>query len=131
MEQTRTANSQQVGGTHYKTEYEHWDFCENNGLGCMEYAATKHITRHRTKGGIQDVAKARHYVQKLIELTSDRGRVPRGHASAEECATYVKANRLGALEAEFIKLMAQWSRLDDLYRALHVMRQIESQYAGG
>lgn len=64
------ANDRQVGGTHYKTGgEEHWDriyrlFGPGYFIGC----ATKYIERHLNKGGIEDLRKAQHFLEKLIEL---------------------------------------------------------------
>lgn len=67
------ANDKQVGGDHYKkagaTGEEHWDrqyrlFGPGYFVGC----ATKYIERYRDKNGKQDLEKAIHFVEKLIEL---------------------------------------------------------------
>src|SRR6185369_13146900 len=65
------ANSRQVGGDHYKTEIEHWDFVESNGIGYLEGCATKYVTRARKKNGRQDLEKAVHYVDKIIDLEQE------------------------------------------------------------
>lgn len=63
------ANTQQVGGGHYKgTTYQHWDFVRIALAGrYLEGNITKYITRWRKKNGLQDLEKARHYLTKLIE----------------------------------------------------------------
>jgi len=64
------ANAKQVGGDHYdKTGEQHWDrqyrlFGPGYFVGC----ATKYIERYRDKNGKQDLEKAIHFLQKLIEL---------------------------------------------------------------
>lgn len=64
-----TANDTQVGGQHYKTKtIQPWDFIAANGLGYFEDNIVKYVTRHREKGGLDDLRKARHYLDKLIEL---------------------------------------------------------------
>ena len=66
------ANASQVGGQHYrKLAIQPWDYIAANGLGYFEGAAVKYITRWRDKGGIEDIRKAIHYLQKLIELETD------------------------------------------------------------
>ena len=64
------ARGHQVGGDHYKnltigpTEY-----IMANKLNWCEGNAVKYVTRHRVKGeGLQDLLKARHYINLLIEL---------------------------------------------------------------
>jgi len=64
-----TANDIQHGGTHYKGKaIEPWDYVAANGLGFFEGNAIKYLTRWRDKGGIEDLKKAQHYIQKLIEI---------------------------------------------------------------
>jgi len=67
---TNGAKEHQVGGDHYKnltigpTEY-----IMANKLNWCEGNAVKYVTRHRVKGeGLQDLLKARHYINLLIEL---------------------------------------------------------------
>lgn len=64
------ANERQIGGTHYKKlNYEHWDFacdiCDN--IDYLKGCCTKYIIRWRDKNGLEDLQKARHYLQKIIE----------------------------------------------------------------
>lgn len=62
------ANKKQIGGDHYKTEVQHWDFVERHGVGYLEGCATKYVARWRKKGGVEDLRKALHYVEKLREM---------------------------------------------------------------
>lgn len=64
-----SANETQVSGTHYKTKaIQPWDYIANNGLGYFEGNIVKYVSRWRDKGGVDDLRKARHYLDKLIEL---------------------------------------------------------------
>lgn len=74
---TSSANSQQIGGEHYKSskavgacphckgEIQHWDWACN--LSGLEYAATKYTARHAEKNGAEDILKAIHYLSKILE----------------------------------------------------------------
>ena len=63
------ANDIQVGGTHYKLKsIQPWDYITANGIGFLDGNAIKYLTRWRVKGGIEDLKKARHYIDKLIEI---------------------------------------------------------------
>lgn len=64
-----SANEQQVGGSHYREKGEHqpWDVIEAWGLGFLDGNCVKYLSRWRQKGGVQDLEKARHYLDKLIE----------------------------------------------------------------
>lgn len=63
------ANDTQVGGSHYKQQQmQPWDYIAANNLGFFEGNVVKYVTRWRGKGGVEDLRKARHYLDKLIEL---------------------------------------------------------------
>ena len=64
-----TANTQQVAGAHYKDKViQPWDYIAANALGYFEGNVIKYVSRWRDKGGVEDLRKARHYLDKLIEL---------------------------------------------------------------
>lgn len=66
-----SANEKQVGGSHYKGKaIQPWDYVAANNLGYFEGTAIKYITRWREKGGVPDLQKAIHFLEKLIELES-------------------------------------------------------------
>lgn len=128
-------NDGQVGGKHYKSKFQHWDWAELYGLGAMEYAATKYVTRWRNKheNGIVDLRKIVHYVEKLIELHVENGRLPRGHTPVLVTKMFSEANNLEPLETRFCIAMSTWSSEKDLEFALGIAKLIieaaEVQYA--
>jgi hypothetical protein len=64
------ANEQQVGGAHYAVKaIQPWDYIVANNLGYLEGNIVKYVSRWKDKGGIEDLKKAQHYLQKLIEVT--------------------------------------------------------------
>lgn len=64
-----TANDIQVGGDHYKgMAIEPWDYIAQNKIPYLEGNAIKYLSRWREKGGINDLRKARHYIDKIIEM---------------------------------------------------------------
>jgi hypothetical protein len=66
------ANEQQVGGAHYAIKaIQPWDFIIANNIGYLEGNIIKYISRWKDKGGIEDLKKAQHYLQKLIEVTAN------------------------------------------------------------
>ena len=66
------ANDKQVGGEHYKGSIEPWDAITEWGLGYLDGSAVKYLARWQKKGGIQDVMKAIHFLEKLIEVENER-----------------------------------------------------------
>jgi hypothetical protein len=58
----------QVGGSHYKKyKIQPSRFINENKILFAEGNAIKYICRHQDKGGKQDLLKAVHYIQMIIE----------------------------------------------------------------
>ena len=63
-----SASETQVGGGHYKDlAIQPSEFIHRNRLGWCEGNAIKYVTRHREKNGRQDIEKAIHYLELLLE----------------------------------------------------------------
>ena len=61
------SNGVQVGGSHYRDkEIQPWDYIYVNNLGYFEGNCVKYVSRWKDKGGVDDLRKAIHYLQKLI-----------------------------------------------------------------
>ncbi len=59
----------QVGGSHYKDmAIQPMEYSMANQLDACQHTAIKYITRFREKGGIQDLEKAKHVIDMLIEF---------------------------------------------------------------
>ena len=68
-----SANKIQVGGTHYKVkQIQPWDYIAANELGFFEGNIVKYVSRWKDKAGVEDLKKARHYLDKLIETEDAR-----------------------------------------------------------
>ena len=58
----------QIGGTHYKDmKIQPSEFINENKLLFAEGNAIKYICRHAAKGEVQDLEKAKHYIDMIIE----------------------------------------------------------------
>jgi hypothetical protein len=66
------ANERQVGGKHYKGGIEHWDYILANDIPYIEAQIIKYVERHTKKNGIQDLEKAQHFLEKLIEVEAEK-----------------------------------------------------------
>lgn len=70
------ANEVQYGGDHYKqfskVNLEPWDVINAWGLGYFDGNALKYIARWSHKNGVEDLKKAVHYLQKLIEIEESK-----------------------------------------------------------
>lgn len=66
----RSANARQVGGSHYSKhgELQHWDVVAHFQLDYFQGQITKYVMRWKDKGGLNDLEKARHFLDKYIEL---------------------------------------------------------------
>lgn len=59
----------QVGGSHYKNlPIQPLEFIVKNGLDFLQGCVVKYVVRYKLKGGIEDLQKARHYLDMMIEL---------------------------------------------------------------
>jgi hypothetical protein len=67
--QEAKANEVQVGGAHYKAlTPQPWDVINAWRLGFLDGNVVKYVARFRNKGGVEDLKKAKHYLDKLIEV---------------------------------------------------------------
>lgn len=67
------ARSEQVGGDHYaKHKIQPWDIWEEYGLNAFEGAVLKYLLR-RKGDRLEDLKKARHTLDRLIEIEEQRG----------------------------------------------------------
>ena len=58
----------QIGGGHYlKMKIQPSEFINKNNLPFAEGNAIKYICRHQDKGEVQDLEKAKHYIDMIIE----------------------------------------------------------------
>tara|TARA_R100000458_G_C8200997_1_gene191550 strand:+ start:573 stop:827 length:255 start_codon:yes stop_codon:yes gene_type:complete len=63
-----SAYDKQVGGSHYKKfKIQPSEFINKNKILFAEGNAIKYICRHADKGGKEDLKKAKHYIDMIIE----------------------------------------------------------------
>lgn len=66
---TQSALNVQVGGGHYKDmKIQPVEYIHANNLSFLEGNVVKYITRHKTKNKAQDIRKAIHYAQLILQL---------------------------------------------------------------
>ena len=67
------ANKTQVGGNHYKgQELEHWDIVAMFDLDYFQGQITKYVMRWKKKNGVEDLEKAKHFLEKYIEVSEEK-----------------------------------------------------------
>lgn len=64
----------QVAGDHYKKlAIQPVEYIHANKIGYFEGNVIKYVSRWRSKNGIKDLEKAKHYIELLIELETRHG----------------------------------------------------------
>ena len=59
----------QVGGDHYsKLAIQPVEYITKNKLTYLQGNVVKYVTRYKDKNGVEDLQKAKHYIDLLIEL---------------------------------------------------------------
>jgi hypothetical protein len=59
----------QEGGSHYKDmAIQPVEFIHRNRIPYLEANVIKYVCRHRSKNGVEDLKKARHYIDLLIQF---------------------------------------------------------------
>ena len=67
--QYAAALTTQVGGNHYKDmPIQPVEYIHKNGIGYFEGCVIKYVSRWRKKNGVEDLKKARHFLDLLIEF---------------------------------------------------------------
>jgi hypothetical protein len=62
----------QIGGEHYKElPIQPTEFIHKNDIGFIAGNVIKYIVRYKFKNGVDDLKKASHYLDMLIEQESD------------------------------------------------------------
>jgi hypothetical protein len=64
-----SALTAQVGGKHYKAlAIQPAEYCQRNRMPYCESSVVRYVTRHREKNGREDIEKAIHCLQLLLEI---------------------------------------------------------------
>jgi hypothetical protein len=67
--QPESARSEQVGGNHYKDMViQPIEYIAVNGLSFLQGSVVKYVSRYKAKGGLQDLEKAKHCIDLMIEF---------------------------------------------------------------
>jgi hypothetical protein len=62
-----SAYDKQEGGKHYQLPIQPVDYIVNNNIGYREGNVIKYVTRHHVKNGAEDIKKAIHYLEMILE----------------------------------------------------------------
>ncbi len=59
--------AKQVGGNHYKRAHQPWEIIEEWELNYWAGNVLKYLLRYKYKNGVEDLEKAKHYLEYLIK----------------------------------------------------------------
>lgn len=80
----------QIGGSHYKSmTIQPVEFIHVNNLSYLQGNVIKYVTRYREKNGVEDLKKAIHYIEIMIEYETRR----KGDVGSEAGQALKKADR--------------------------------------
>ncbi len=96
----------QEAGTHYvNMGMQPFHFAMVNGWDAGAFSILKYLSRHRTKNGLEDLKKARHFVD-LRQAEIDVS--PTCAASAIPMGAYIRENKLSGFDASALILLDDW-----------------------
>lgn len=85
----------QVGGDHYRSmKIQPVEFVLANGIGFIEGCVIKYVSRWKSKGGVADLRKARHFLDMLIEHVDPAAEPTSDELLAEASALERRSNEL-------------------------------------
>lgn len=73
-----TVDTKQVSGSHYKQcppEFQHWNLVLIHGWDYFQAQAIKYIMRYKNKNGREDLKKALHFVEKMLETEESLAKI--------------------------------------------------------
>lgn len=69
---------QQIGGNHYESKgIQPIQYATANSLDLFQHNVVKYVTRWRDKGGLEDLQKAKHYLEMYIECITNNPKWPK------------------------------------------------------
>ena len=65
--------NKQIGGSHYsRLKIDPYEYSMQNELNPLQMNAIKYVTRYNFKNGIEDLKKAKHTIDRLIEYEEQK-----------------------------------------------------------
>lgn len=145
----KTPNDYQIGGNHYKTDYEFWDFATDIQMRGLEFGAGKYLARFGTKEdepALKDLQKVAHYIEKIISRVETKAHKPSHFEPLSNLQANLKINPTRDI-ARFITtlnghsfkpkavaaliLLSTWSSLDDLWSAFTYVKELIAEEGPG
>lgn len=119
------AEVKQEGGNHYKgMKVEPLRFAMENDWDAAAFSILKHVSRHRSKAGLLDIKKARHYVDLRFEQWGAWLYPKRNRSGCITVEGYCNANGITGYERMVLRALEEW--VNDHSRALTHMREMKT-----
>lgn len=124
-----TGTGRQIAGTHYlNMGMQPIEFAMANGWDAGAFSILKYLSRHATKNGLQDVQKAKHFVE-LRDQFLEHVVVPDQRVHMGD---YVGKNGLKGWTAVALRLLEQWVMIpsSEMIRRhlIGAIEQVEKEY---
>lgn len=122
---------EQVGGTHYAGSYQHWDYCDDLDVPCLEYGASKYVARWYKKNGVLDLKKAISFIDKRLSTNYDRTHdslAIQAEGKEDHLVMYFDACGILPWERAVSRLILCWTDYSDLeYAKTLILAQIKHE----
>lgn len=121
---------EQVGGSHYQAQYQHWDLIDDCNVSYLEATATKYLDRWEKKNGIQDLQKAITYLQKRISCMSvfDHHSTMRQFTMrGVKMLNWFNSTNMPAAERDICTVIFFWEEKEDLEQAVKMIQKLITQ----
>lgn len=104
MSKPKNPLDRQVGGAHYKMGMQPIEFGMMNAWDFAACSVLKYVSRYRRKNGVEDLRKARHFVELRAELKhywfEPKQRTP--------MSRYILLNKIEGLDAAVLVALESW-----------------------
>ena len=102
-----TVLEKQCGGSHYKTlTIQPIELINKISANFFQGNVIKYITRHRTKNGIMDLEKAKHYLELMKELHPNNNSSKITSYEIDKVNDYIYANKIDTDAAKIIRIVS-------------------------
>lgn len=120
-------NETQIGGNHYKgRDFQPWDW-PLHGVGYYETSAIAYVVRFREKGGLEDLYKVGHYIDKISFHFEANEYGPSVAAQSVPGCMIRRFNRLNLCDrwqGEIVQCLVSWTDENDLIDARRALEEL-------
>lgn len=104
MEEKKNALDMQVGGSHYKNlAIQPIEYIEKNHIGFAAGCVIKYVSRYKEKNGAEDLKKAKHFIDLLLEIEY-------GEKQDDDIVFEFEWNGYQESSEEIYKIPKEWKR---------------------